>query len=191
MNEFEISATMRFELVLKNEKIRSYNRMMWMTIVLNLVALTYYGYQNKGEIKWPFIILGLALIHIIIKFFYKKKLGFEFILSYTIIAWASWGFYAIAILIAALLVLYLIAIRKMTAVFSSEIIHYPSFPARRIEWDELSNVVLKDRFLTIDFKNNRIIQHHIINDENDYDLDESAFNQFCRGQLQIKLYKPE
>lgn len=50
---------------------------------------------------------------------------------------------------------------------------------RIIEWNELTNVIKKHDLLTIDFKNNKLLQVQIVND----DIDENEFNPFCREQL--------
>jgi hypothetical protein len=52
---------------------------------------------------------------------------------------------------------------------------------RIIEWSQLTNVIKRDDLLTLDFKNNRLMQVQIINAD---DVPENEFNQFCRQQLQ-------
>ena len=49
-------------------------------------------------------------------------------------------------------------------------------------WNEVSNLILKDNILTIDLKNNKLIQHTINENENK-ELDETAFNTFVQQQL--------
>ena len=49
-------------------------------------------------------------------------------------------------------------------------------------WPDLSNVVLKDGLLTIDFKNNRLFQK-VVFDEEEMDADEAEFNTYCQRQL--------
>lgn len=44
-------------------------------------------------------------------------------------------------------------------------------------WSEFNNIVLKDNLLTLDFKNNKLLQLAII--ENDTSVDENIFNTFC------------
>jgi hypothetical protein len=51
---------------------------------------------------------------------------------------------------------------------------------RIIEWNELANVIKRDDLLTLDFKNNRLMQVQILNAD---DVSENEFNQFCRQQL--------
>lgn len=52
---------------------------------------------------------------------------------------------------------------------------------KRHPWAAIDNVVLKDGWLTIDFKNNRLIQREIDSGENE--ASEQEFNQWCRQQL--------
>ncbi len=49
------------------------------------------------------------------------------------------------------------------------------------EWSSFANVVLKDRLLTLDFTNNKLLQLDI--DESSGLADEAAFNNFCRQCL--------
>ena len=51
---------------------------------------------------------------------------------------------------------------------------------RIIEWNELTNVIKRDDLLTLDFKNNRLLQVQILNAD---DISENEFNQFCLQQL--------
>ena len=49
-------------------------------------------------------------------------------------------------------------------------------------WTEFSNVILKDELLTLDFKNNRLIQ--LVVDVNCTPVNEIEFNEFCRILLE-------
>jgi len=54
---------------------------------------------------------------------------------------------------------------------------------RIIEWHQLTNVIKKHDLLTIDFKNNKLLQVQVINAEK---IDENEFNQFCQTQLTVQ-----
>jgi hypothetical protein len=54
---------------------------------------------------------------------------------------------------------------------------------QRFDWSFFNNVILKDGLLTLDFKNNRLIQKEVADDEDEDDADEEEFNAFCRGRL--------
>ncbi|MGN6437717.1 MAG: hypothetical protein ACTHMM_14365 [Agriterribacter sp.] len=57
-----------------------------------------------------------------------------------------------------------------------------TFFRKRFQWNEFSNVVLKDNLLTLDFRNNKILQREI--DAHLSEVDEAEFNEFCREQLE-------
>ncbi|MDB5211737.1 MAG: hypothetical protein JWQ30_2564 [Sediminibacterium sp.] len=65
--------------------------------------------------------------------------------------------------------------------FNEEGIIINSFPRRSYHWALLSNVVLKDCILTIDFKNNQLIQKETLEDTTVQE--EKEFNEFCRTRL--------
>ncbi|HEX6915764.1 MAG TPA: hypothetical protein VF145_11015 [Chitinophagaceae bacterium] len=86
-------------------------------------------------------------------------------------------------------ILYLIAglleqpMRQATEIgFSKDGIRINTFPSKAYHWKELSNVVIKDGILTLDFRNNKILQREI---EPPADSEtELEFNGFCRQFLQ-------
>ncbi|MFZ9661984.1 MAG: hypothetical protein ACO29O_08910, partial [Chitinophagaceae bacterium] len=77
--------------------------------------------------------------------------------------------------------------------FSDEKIEFNGIFKRQIYWQELSNVVLKDGMITLDFKNNNLIQKETDIDEDDeeYDVTEEEFNEYCRNMLSIHSATPE
>lgn len=56
------------------------------------------------------------------------------------------------------------------------------FQQKAYKWTWLQNVILKDGILTVDFKDDRLLQSEIETDLSA--ADESKFNEFCREQLQ-------
>ena len=65
-------------------------------------------------------------------------------------------------------------------------IYLPGMPEKKIEWQNVSNVVLKDGILTLDFKNNKLLQAPIL--ENWTMEEEQAFNAFCYDQINIRAH---
>jgi peptidoglycan/LPS O-acetylase OafA/YrhL len=88
-------------------------------------------------------------------------------------------------ILAGVLVLFMIYLRRkddgeLVIVSMSNVI-LPGLTRQRIvEWSELTNVIKRDDLLTLDFKNNRLMQVQIVNAD---DVPENEFNQFCRQQL--------
>lgn len=65
--------------------------------------------------------------------------------------------------------------------FDEEEIVFNTFPRKHYQWNELSNVILKDGLLTIDFKNNKLLQKEI--DSAGSAKLEQDFNEFCSTML--------
>ena len=132
-----------------------------------------------------------------------------FVFSAVILSWWTYcivqqrrGFvpyYRFALMIAAwgwfihpngyfLCILYLVAavLEKPVKVqpeiaFDENEISINSFTRKSFSWNEMNNVVLKDGILTVDFKNNKLIQREV-NDAVSKEV-EAAFNNFCQKQL--------
>jgi hypothetical protein len=88
-------------------------------------------------------------------------------------------------IIAGVLVLFMIYLRRREngeiIIVSISNVILPGLTGQRIvEWNELTNVIKRDDLLTLDFKNNRLLQVQILNAD---DVSENEFNQFCRQQL--------
>jgi hypothetical protein len=58
---------------------------------------------------------------------------------------------------------------------------FNTFPRKHYQWNELSNVVLKDGLLTLDFKNNKLLQKEI--DSQTTPQLEKEFNEFCKSMI--------
>lgn len=64
--------------------------------------------------------------------------------------------------------------------------------AKKIQWSELNNVIIKDGILTIDFKNNRLFQKETDDlDDDEYEGEEAEFNTWCVRQLESHRVSPQ
>lgn len=54
---------------------------------------------------------------------------------------------------------------------------------QRFDWSDFDNIILKDGLLTLDFKNDRLMQKEVADDEDEDDADEEEFNAFCRSRF--------
>lgn len=57
---------------------------------------------------------------------------------------------------------------------------------RCFDWTMFNNVILKDGLLTLDFKDNRLLQREVADDEDEDDADEEEFNAYCRERLESR-----
>jgi hypothetical protein len=74
--------------------------------------------------------------------------------------------------------------RPLEIGFDQDIIVINTLIRQRFGWGDLTNVVLKDGLLTLDFVNNRLIQKEVADeDEDEDDASEEEFNLYCRERL--------
>lgn len=66
--------------------------------------------------------------------------------------------------------------------FSPDKIVINSLFRKRFDWSSFNNIMLKDGLLTLDFKNNRLLQKEV-DEEEEGDADEDEFNDYCRTML--------
>jgi hypothetical protein len=176
----------KFELELKNEKVKSYDRFAVFIFILNTIAIAgslYAMYERISHNKFGFISMILLLLVIFIYILAPIKKNKEVIFLAAgggiFLYWIFTGYWYVGVIMLSLFGLYLISKRKLTVSVEPDKIIYPAFPKRSIAWGELNNVMLKDELLTIDFKNDKLIQAAIINTE----TNEKDFNDFCSRQL--------
>jgi len=180
----------KFELLLKNDKLRLYYRLNFFVIFISSLLFFYVVFftQTRLTERQTFILSGLVFLCLmIVAFDPRKKKNYVYAGAYIILGfvWIRLNLYWLAAIVLLLGVLFFLSIRKKRLVVDSDQIVYPSLPKKTFHWSKLSNVVLKDGLLTIDQKNNKLIQQLV--DEQASSAHEEEFNKFCRQQLQ----KPE
>ena len=179
----------QFEITLKNEKVKQYDRIALFIIIINLALFIYLAVSTEIKSIRVAVLIGTTLITIALFIDYflvsiKNNGGtpYKLVAEYVIaMIWLQMGYWWIAILCFLLGTFYLAAKRPMLVSIVKEKIVYPSFPKRNIIWSELSNIILKDGLLTINFKNNKFIQQFV--DETKSAINEQEFNDFCSQQL--------
>ena len=68
--------------------------------------------------------------------------------------------------------------------FSKNKIQENGIFGRKINWSDLNRVVIKDDLLTIDFKNNKLLQCYVDDeDDEEYEVEEDEFNTYCENQI--------
>ena len=94
--------------------------------------------------------------------------------------WLGLHNYVIAIGCILMGILYKLSLQKLQLVFTKEKVMKLNFPKKEFAWNDLNNVILKDGILTLDFKNNKLLQAEI---EKMQDINEAVFNSFAQSQL--------
>ena len=181
---------MKYSFILKNEKTRKYRLISQLLVLFNLLGFIFLLMIAETRIAKNIVLLFGILITAIYTFFtvmewISKKPLPDFwhrsIFGISAFVWMKEGFWPISILLVLFIVLDIIAHKKLVVHVTDKTIIVPYILQKAIEWNELNNVLLKDGLLTIDFKNNKLFQHLILN--SDEDINEKEFNEFCRHRL--------
>lgn len=181
---------MIYTFILKNEKTKNYRMVSQLLVIFNLLGFVFLLIKNETTIAKNYSVFFGILITAVYTFFTivewlsKKPLPdfwHRMVFAFCALTWLKEGYWWLAIILLVFIALDIIAHRKLVVKISEKKIEIPYFPEKKADWNEMSNVILKDGLLTIDFKNNKILQQMILN--SDWDVNEKEFNEFCRQQL--------
>jgi hypothetical protein len=171
---------------LKNEKRAKHERFAFFLVLLNMTAFiiaalySLYSSIRIFAMVGTFLLLAVTVLHL---FFQKKKKHNYLLLAaglfLAMIIWLMMGVYWVAAIIFMLGLLHIIASKTVSIHFFPEVIVFTSIPVRHVRWNELSNVMLRDNLLTMDYHNNKLFQAEIYAGS----LQEKDFNEFCRNKL--------
>jgi hypothetical protein len=131
------------------------------------------------------LIFAGLIFNAVTRFFRTRPPFYRFLLGFAAVGWflmpikISW----IGLIFAILIFLEAQAKHVVEIGFDTDCIVFNTLFSRRFHWSDFNNIILRDGLLTVDFKNNRLIQREIADDVEDDDADEDEFNAFCREQL--------
>jgi len=176
-----------YKIVIRNEKIKKYKTIGWLFVLLNIATsiLVLIATNNTETTTYLVILLNIAALSLWYRHAKstRKKSKSDFVFVLLAFPWLFLNLYWVALVVLVIGFFQGIANRTLVVQVNPDRIIYPSFPARFIHWHELSNIILKDDLLTIDFKNNKIIQQLI--EKSEPSLNEKEFNDFCDRQLEL------
>ncbi len=182
-----------YRIVIPNVRYKYVKPFQLSVLFVNAVLLAILAFFKNDPLNfiWP----GLLLLCVLI-ILYENRLSHYAFFSKTnfsetgflwaITGWALLGNLWIAFAVAIVRLLQGFVKKNFQYHFAANQIELDAFPKKIVDWQDLQNVVLKDGILTIDRKNNKIIQTEISLLESDA-VNESEFNEFCRLQLSVKI----
>ena len=179
----------KYNLALRNDKVKQYNRFAIFIILLNLLvllAVSYFSAESRIRVYAFFGSLTIAVTLIVMFFLVRRKQHTESIyllagLFFSFLTWMQVGNVWASIIIVLLMLLYIIAKKPVIIHFENDQIVYSTIPKKSVSWDQLSNVMLKDGLLTIDYRSNKIMQAEIVDLAGM--INEKDFNEFCSQRL--------
>ena len=174
----------QFEIVLKNCKIKSYRFIALLIVLFNLAVFIFLLFSGVHFFEASAAVFLIAL-YCLYRFYLAKKYKIGFFMdevSLFILAgcWVTLQNYLPAIACILMGILYHLSLQKLQFIFNGNFIKKMNFPQAEYSWNKFSNVLLRDNILTLDFKNNKLIQLEI---ENERSISEPGFNEFAQQQL--------
>jgi hypothetical protein len=175
-------------IVCKSPDFKKVDRISQFMLLLSILSFSFGLY--KGLFTTPTLVYAIITSIIswgIFCYFQKKQGGIPY---YRLgLLFASWGWFLLpkALIIAGIFLIGALFERQVK--FPYEIAFAPTgiivntFPKKFFPWKEIQNALIKDDVITIDFKNNKLIQKDI-----NEPVSESVtleFNNFCAEQIAI------
>lgn len=172
----------QFELILRNEKVKLYNRIAWIFLALNFAFFIVLLFSEVYRYPALAFIAALAVYLGMRRFLYRKgrasALLDEFVFFIPAAGWLGMHSYFMGVGCLLMGILFRLSVQKITFVFGRGFVSKTNFPKKDFTWEAFTNVMLKDGLLTLDFKNNRLMQAPVENE-----VSEQQFNAFAGEQL--------
>jgi hypothetical protein len=176
----------QYVVTLKNTSRKYVNTFSLLLLIISVLLFLREQFRSHN-IKIAYLFGALAIIAIISRNIYLqrkdgKEVFYRIALFIAAIAWVTMPYLSWLFLPFALMGLFEKQSKYPLEVgFSDDRIIINTLIRRKYNWNDFNNIVLKDDLLTMDFKNNRLLQRETIDEEGDAGEDE--FNMYCRHNL--------
>jgi len=177
-----------YVVVLKNYHKKNILKTGWLFATLSIILLVFNLYYNPKDWLQYIYLITVLFLTVSNLFDQKRNKPFRFAVITLVAGISILSNSVIPNIIGWLFILAGLCEKKMIQNkeigFSQKEIMINGFFKKRIDWEELNQVIIKDDILTIDFKNNKLIQSET-DDEDDYDYEvgDDEFNTFCRNRI--------
>jgi len=174
-----------YKLLLPNEKSGIYRYITLFIFLINFLVFAFVFFISSGNIKYLSLagaMFSVASLSLFFTKYSKRSVRFEIACLILAIIWLLAAKYILATLLIVCTVTGIYTNRKPEILISKDKIIFPSFPGKVFRWDEVTNVMLKDDIITIDLKNNTLIQTPI-DKQSGINIDEQEFNTFCNENI--------
>lgn len=173
-------------IVLRNESARYVNTIGFLLAVGSAIMFTR-EMLIRNAIFLPYMlgvvfIAGLLLWNAYVYYKLDKEIYYSKALLIAGLVWTKMPFLEWLIVVFVILAFLEYQAKLSPEIgFSDDHIVFNRLWKKRFSWQEVEHVILKDGLLTIDFKNNRILQKEIDSGENE--ASEQEFNDWCKDRL--------
>ena len=178
-----------YVVTLKRPDFKIFDRISLLLCVLAIGFFSYYIVNGINSSWKYFIVIVVVLLQLVYNYFQRKK-------NKEISYWGAFFLIAVGFLILPVIGItnLITALLFIISAFLEKQIKFPkeigldndgltfnSLPKKFVQWSAVSNAVLKDGLITIDYKNNKLFQKEI--QEQVSAETEKEFNEFCKSNL--------
>lgn len=173
----------QFVVTLRNEKMKYYQNLG--IIFIGLMVISFILFLFIKDTRWAGAIgIVTTLIYFLVKR-YQRKRNPEILLVdekafFMLAAVWLWLNVFMALLVLLTGIFFSIALQKFSYIFNDEGIFKNFYPKKKYEWNEMDSVILKGGYLTINFKNDHLIQGRT---EENITFSDYDFNVFAEKHL--------
>jgi hypothetical protein len=177
--------------VLKNESSR-YVNVFGFLLTAGSAAMFAREMIFRNQVILPYLagiifIAGLLIWNAFVYYRTDREIYYSKALLIAGLVWTKMPYFEWLVIVFAFLALLEYQAKKSPEIgFAEDHIMLNTLFKNKISWNEIDNVVLRDGWLTIDFKNNRLLQKEIDTGENE--ASDEEFNDWVRRR-QITLQK--
>ena len=173
----------QFEIIIKNDKVKLYRTIAKIFLLLNFAVFIFLLFYETYRYPAIAFLIAFILYLLLRQYLFRKghvnNILDEFVFFIPAAGWLGMHNYMIGIGCILMGLLYKLSLQEIKFVFGHENIIKMNFPQKIIDWDLLNNVILKDNILTLDFKNNRLLQAEV--EKNG--INEIDFNSFAKLRM--------
>ena len=177
-----------FTIEIPNERLKTYKKVAFIILTLNFLGFGYVFIRIIGNSTFiavsALILNAVPWLYFLLNKKHIKSPVIEFVLIASGIIWVYFGNIWMGIVLLLFAVMSFFTNKKTIVTVDAEGVIYPSFPVKKYIWTEIIQVLCKDDILTIDLKDNKLLQLNI--DKSFAEVfDANEFNEFCRLQKEI------
>ncbi len=180
---------MKYNFILKDNNQKAYSLFTWFLFFLHIAAAIFALNTDNNKVR---LSVGILLVFYVLLssayYFYRRHpRALETFSLVMALLYANFWFQQAGIIAALAFAVIFIAVTVVKGKRTSVLVSAEGVDLTRVfktvtfSWEAMDNVMLKDNLITIDLKNNTIIQAEIV--ENNRMIDEDEFNQFCQSQM--------
>ena len=158
--------------------------------VIFLLSQLKAAHPNYYLYAFSVLLAGGLIFNIVARGRRKRQVRFKYLILLAALGWFGMPVLPwIGLLFLALAFLEHQTKRPLEIGFDRDQVVINSLVRRRHSWSAFNNVLLKDGLLTLDFRNNRLLQKEVVEDEDEENADEEEFNAYCRDRLKAAYGK--